>query len=111
MRELAMHAWITYLSAVYLLISLSGVWAAPDASVAWGRFALLAVGVAIALAIGWPGREPSLQGHICFAVGLLAGIVSAFFVATLDGTTGAARLVPLGSVGPASPIAGLEGAP
>src|SRR5688500_17921073 len=110
MRELPMHAWITYLSAVYLLISLAGVWAAPDPTVAWERFGLLAVGVAIALAIGWAGREPSLQGHICFAVGLLAGIVSALFVGTLDGTSAAARLLPPGSVG-LSPIAALEGVP
>ncbi|MEA2638707.1 MAG: hypothetical protein QOF51_101 [Chloroflexota bacterium] len=77
---------IAWLALAYLAISLLGVWAAPDRADAWRRFALLALGVALALSIGWIGRrggDRALAG-ISVGVGLLATGVTCYFLLTFD---------------------------
>lgn len=71
-------------AALYLLSALLGVWAAYDRDVAWQRFTLLAIGLALALAVaGRPAGEQAL-GWIGLGCALLAGALGLYFLLVYD---------------------------
>lgn len=82
----ALLSLATLAGVAYLLSALLGVWAAYDRHAAWQRFALIALGIAAALAIAWIGqlggdRFLALTGLGC---AWLAAAVAGYFLLTYD---------------------------
>jgi len=68
--------------AVFLLSAAVGVWASYDRQVAWGKFGLLAVGVALFYWLAWlPSRRLSLATSL---LGGAAAVIGLYFLFTQD---------------------------
>lgn len=97
-RPLALAAG---LAALFLFSALIGVWTAYDRAGAWQAAALLAVGMAAAVAVVWAGRrwgEPALAA-MSLAVVLLAGALGVYFLLSYSWSDSDGKLGLLQEVG------------
>ena len=77
---------MVWLGMAFMVTALIGVWAAYDQGVAWRRFVLIVMGLAIMLGVALAGRyrrEKALAG-IALGSGLLAGAIGAYFLLVYD---------------------------
>lgn len=86
LRIPALLTLATLAGVVYLLTALIGVWAAYDRNAAWQRFALIALGVAVALAIAWLGQLGGERVLALIGLGCSFGAaaVAGYFLLTYD---------------------------
>ena len=79
----------TLTAAFFLLTGLIGVWAAYDRPAAWMRFALLAAGLLLSLAVAGAGRRSgeAVLGPAGLLCALLAAALAAYFLLTYDWQT------------------------